>query len=1435
MACFSEAEESFGPLVAACRGSFDFTLLFEDVFFKTLPSCLFIVGCGVRYIWLRKRPVRINLGLLYVLKFCTTASFCILELLSLIFICKKRIETPKTSIPSTVLSFLGAMFFVTLSYFEHTRSCRPSFLLVFYLCITAILRSAIVRTYWSLDGKGLIFSINLSILVIQLAMIVLESCSKRKLFLGEVAMLSGEETAGFLDRSLFFWLDNIMINGYRRTLTAADLQPIDKRLRTLELSKRFEHIIRGRSRKESGLLSLTLQSIGVHLISPVFPRICLTGFTFAQPFLATALIRYLTNGPSGSKNDGYGLIGATFLVYVGIAISSGWYWHLTHKAITMMRGGLLEVVFARLLELSYDKTTEAKVMTLMISDVQRITSASVHMHELWAGPLETGLALWLLWRQVGPSSLTVGGVALIFTALSMSIGKLSGPQQKKWLEATEKRINETKNMLASLKAIKMTGANKRVSSTVKALRLTEFHESKLFRNLMVAGVLSAYATLTLAPILVFGVYTAVNEAKKEYFNATRLFTSLILISLLASPLIRLLQIIPAFGAARGCFARFEEYLEQQERKDRRIYHAGEIFDPEGNGNESGSQELNKRGTLEKIPGLTTSNDIPAVLIKGADFGWSDKAQLKSVNLRVQNGEHIAITGPVGCGKTLLLQAILGELEPLCGTLQVGSKDIGYCSQNPWLENRPALENVFRSYPVDGAWQQKIIYACALDSLVNSLDPKQTIGSSGAKLSNGERQRLALARTIAFRPSIILLDNVFSAIDRASEEHITKSLFGPQGILRQLGTTVIEIVHDEISAIRADRTYRIDETGQCKPCDPKDFPRLHKKNDIDIVQATIPDTSSTAKKAITKVSQSGNKDIASLSDKAVYWTYFNAIGQANMVIFFLFGAAFAFTMKFPNVWVQWWSNANAGTSPGGTSYWVGIYALLQILPLFMLCIWLQFLMHRVVPTSGVELHRKLLSTTLRATFTFINNIDSGNLINRFNQDLMLIDLSLPLQLINTVSSGLTSIMQAVLIVVAAVYTLVTLPVLFAILYLVQHFYLRTSKQLRHLELESNSALHTKLSETCSGLVTIRAHGLQDIFKEEWEERLDRSQEPLYLLYAVQRWLQLVMNLIVAGLAVTVTGAVVGMRDKITGGTVGVALLNMTTMGETMTNFITSWTTMETSMAAIARIKEFEKNTPVEATVSSPVTVSPGWPASGGIRVENLSASYNPEAERPIWALHNISVEIRAGEKIAICGRSGSGKSTFLMTLLALIEGQKGTIIIDQIDIAHVERSLLRSRFHVISQDTFLQGDTVRNALQPGENHSDEAVLDVLAECALLEKVNASSGLETKMSDLNLSSGEAQLFALARTILGAAAKKGSIVLLDEATSSIDRVTEQRIMKLIAERLPGKTIISVLHRLEVALEYDRILVLEHGELAHLGTPAEVLRQSELFSSLR
>jgi ABC-type multidrug transport system fused ATPase/permease subunit len=423
--------------------------------------------------------------------------------------------------------------------------------------------------------------------------------------------------------------------------------------------------------------------------------------------------------------------------------------------------------------------------------------------------------------------------------------------------------------------------------------------------------------------------------------------------------------------------------------------------------------------------------------------------------------------------------------------------------------------------------------------------------------------------------------------------------------------------------------------------------------------------------------------------------------------------------------------------------------------------------------------------------------------------MFVDMQLPIDLSNTASELFTATIQIVLIAVASVPALCAIPVMFIVLYLVQHFYLRTSKQLRLFELEATAALVTKISETGSGagLSTIRAHGWSDVTMSRFLEKLDRSQEPVYLLYAAQRWLQLVLNMIIAGLVVAVLGASIALKSsgRVSPGAVGVAFLNAVTLGETLAQLIIAWTGLETSLGAIARIALFQRQTPAEEEEDSVRGVSrdPGG-CGGAICFENVWATYNPpSSEIPTtttaaekeetsmtppglghggpdreWSLRGITLSINPGERIAICGRTGSGKSTMHLALLRMVYTPIGSVFIDGVDHSTLSLEALRNRFLVISQDKLEGFDTLRQALDPHGVFSDARVEAVLRECGMLDVVMRSyGGLAARREDCRFSAGEEQLLRVARVVLDVEREnsgapdgdgKGRIVLLDEVTS-------------------------------------------------------------------
>lgn len=371
---------------------------------------------------------------------------------------------------------------------------------------------------------------------------------------------------------------------------------------------------------------------------------------------------------------------------------------------------------------------------------------------------------------------------------------------------------------------------------------------------------------------------------------------------------------------------------------------------------------------------------------------------------------------------------------------------------------------------------------------------------------------------------------------------------------------------------------------------------------------------------------------------------------------------------------------------------------------------------------------------------------------------------------------------ILIGVGTVYAAISFPVVLISLYLIQKVYLRTSRQLRLLDLETKAPLYSLFEESLSGLTSIRAFGWHNSLSEKNHMLLDRSQRPFYLLFAVQRWLTLVLDLLVAAVAVLLMVLIVQLRGTIAAGGVGLALLNIIQFSQNVKLLVTFWTNLETHIGSVARIKSFTENTPPEDINDDDKTLPPpDWPSAGGIEFTNLTATYaaphkdsttgdgesSPDKD---LVLNNVSLSIKPGEKIGIVGRTGSGKTSLIMTLFRILDLQSGNISIDGVDIASLPRQEIRSKIVGVPQHPFLLKGSVRLNADPlagsdtPDPYRDSEIRHALSAVQLLEIVDRHGGLDADVDDLNLSSGQRQLFCLARAIL----RRGNILVLDEATS-------------------------------------------------------------------
>lgn len=414
------------------------------------------------------------------------------------------------------------------------------------------------------------------------------------------------------------------------------------------------------------------------------------------------------------------------------------------------------------------------------------------------------------------------------------------------------------------------------------------------------------------------------------------------------------------------------------------------------------------------------------------------------------------------------------------------------------------------------------------------------------------------------------------------------------------------------------------------------------------------------------------------------------------------------------------------------------------------------------------------------------------------------------------------MSIALISIGSSYMAASIPVAVFALYWIQRFYLRTSRQLRLLDLETKTPLYQHFTETLEGVATIRAFGWQKPFDEKAFDKLNDSQRPLFILACIQRWLSLVLGLLIAGMAVLLIALALCIPQASSGGALGVALNSILAFNISLTMLISAWTNAETSLGSVARTESFEKHTPVEEEPSTLLEPGSDWP-SGAVDVEGLGFTY---ADGTI-ALKEVSFSISAGQKFAVVGRTGSGKSTLLSSFLRLIDPSEGRIVVDGYDLNHVNRNTVRDRLICLPQDALVFPGTFKFNLDPEDRcpKAEEMMTAALKSVGLWTLVEARGGVDTELKPESLSHGEQQLLALSRAILRRRVHGGKCILvLDEATSNLDSAAEAVVQKVVREEFAENTVITVAHRLDTIKDADRVLMLDKGEVVKVGAPLEV-----------
>ncbi|KAH6657974.1 putative ABC multidrug transporter [Truncatella angustata] len=1345
------------------------------------------------------------------------------------------------SIAAAVLSCVSTLSVMAITYAEHCRSLRSSSFLSAFLSITTLFNVARARSYISRGGLGSFGALQIAIAIIKLVLVALEEVSKQSLFQPEQdrSPIGPETRGGFWNRSLFVWVNNTLLIGFKTAISVDELPEIGLEFSTDRLSIQFQKRWEAVNKSLRYCLPITsLKALAWPLVAIVVPRLCFMAFTFAQPFLLHTIVRAVGQQELSRDIIG-GLIGATGLVYFGLAVAGACYTHAVYRCLTMNRGMLVSAIFKQTLELDLATAKKSAAVTLMSTDVDSIEAGFVMMHDLWAGVLELGIGVFLLARYVGAAAFLVIVPAVLSTASSHFLAKKNGPARKDWNQAVQTRVSATNHVLGQVKSIKMTGLAPFVVEYLQDLRVTEVDKSKDLRKIIIYMHALAQFFTTNTPVLVIAGGLFWTNASKG-LDAADTFATLSLTSLVSAPMTNLLVGFPQAASLLACFSRIQDFLLLKPRPGAKdLAFPGSAHMPlaaQKNAHAVDSKhgiELRNSGSspLKKDVGTTK----PLIEFDDAYIAPSVDAEpvLQGVSLKILPSTLTVVVGPVGSGKTTLVRALLGEAHISGTVIGIGQTSTGYCDQVSWLRNISIQDNIVGPAEFDEPWYNTVLKCCLLQEDLREISggDKVLAGSGGASLSGGQKQRVALARAVYARNSMIIMDDVFSALDHRTSQAILDQLLGSNGVLRALGTTVIMATHSLDHLALATNVLVLDGKGNV---DVRSNAQYMANDNVLIeelrkTKAIVTDDDSNQGISVSsKNSLPQEKPNATLQpndtkklerqrgDLGLYRFYFFSSGIWHYLIWMLMAAINMLWSQMPYIFLRIW----LGKAPDDKTYFAG-YATLGVTSCLSSAVMLAFYMLKVAPTSAEKLHRILLEKVMRATLGFLSSTDSGSLLNRFSQDMSIINQTLPMVMLNFSIVFFDNLVSLGIIVSGANYAAVVIPFLFVTVYLVQHFYLRTSRQMRHLDLEAKSPLYTQLSETAAGVQHIRAFSWRSEILSESFRLVDSSQKPYYYMFCIQRWLTLVLELNVMVVAVVLVTLALTVPHTSSASAIGLAMLNVITFGSGMANVIGTWTRMETSLGAIARLRSFLEETPAEEDPGNEPELPKGWPLHGKIKLEGVCARYNPQDTRQV--LDNISLIIEPGQKVGVVGRTGSGKSSLVLTLLHLLH-QSGSVTIDDINTSDVTRQHLRSRITVIAQDPVELQGTVRfnlvpfdlaNALSQNDIIGDAIVQETLLQVGLRDQISANGGLEADFSTLGLSQGQRQLFCLARAVLHHRVMETKIVLMDEATSSVDMDTDREMQAVMTRAFSECTVITVAHRFETLQDVDLVLELENGRL--------------------